>query len=114
MWRGSPAWTDLKDVRRLPSFMVTATMRREQVKEGPHASAWFAHRDHEGRLTGIEICGPSYRDFSAGGDKTLFRLPGAHHRLSAARNPTGHDGGADRRHEPGCPRVAPSRYSLNE
>ena len=77
MWRGSPAWTYLTGVRRLPSVVVTAAIRREQVREGPHASAWFAHRDHEGRLTGIEIRGPDYRGFSAGGDKTLFRLPGA-------------------------------------
>lgn len=77
MWRGSPAWTYLTAIRRLPSVVVTAAIRREQVKEGPHASAWFAHRDHEGRLTGIEIRGPDYRGFSAGGKKTLFRLPGA-------------------------------------
>ncbi len=77
MWRGSPAWTYLTEVRRLPSVVVMAAIRREQVKEGPHASAWFAHRDHEGRLTGIEIRGPDYRGFSPGGDKTLFRLPGA-------------------------------------
>ena len=77
MWRGSPAWTYLTGVRRLPSVVVTAAIRREQVREGPHASAWFAHRDHDGRLTGIEIRGPDYRGFSAGGDKTLFRLPGA-------------------------------------
>ena len=77
MWRGSPAWGYLTEVRRLPSVVVMAAIRREQVKEGPHASAWFAHRDHEGRLTGIEIRGPDYRGFSTGGDKTLFRLPGA-------------------------------------
>ena len=47
------------------------------LREGPQASAWFAHRDHAGRLTGIEIRGPEYRGFSSGGDKTLFRLPGA-------------------------------------
>ena len=77
IWRGSPAWTYLTQVRRLPSVVMTAAIRREQLKEGPHASAWFAHRDHAGRLTGIEIRGPDYRGFSAGGDKTLFRLPGA-------------------------------------
>lgn len=77
VWRGSSAWAYLTEVRRLPAFVVNAAIRREQLKEGPHASAWFAHRDHEGRLTGIEIRGPDYRGFSAGGDKTLFRLPGA-------------------------------------
>ena len=87
MWRGSPAWTYLTDVRRLPSVVVMAAIRREQVREGPHASAWFAHRDHEGRLTNIAIRGPDYRGFSTGGDKTLFRLPGGPtgSRLSSTR-----------------------------
>jgi hypothetical protein len=39
-------------------------------------SAWFAHRDNAGLLTGIEMCGPDYRNFSAGGGKALFRLAG--------------------------------------
>jgi len=77
MRRDLPAWTYLTEVRRLPSVVVKVAIRREQVKEGPHESAWFAHRDHEGRLTGIEIRGPDYRGFSTGGDKTLFRLSGA-------------------------------------
>ena len=46
------------------------------IREGPRGSAWFAHRDGAGRLTGIEMRGANYRNFSAGGDKTLFRLPG--------------------------------------
>ena len=33
-------------------------------------------------LTGIEMRGPDYRNFSAGGDKTLFRLPGGPGRLT--------------------------------
>ncbi|MHB0668281.1 DUF3991 domain-containing protein [Roseomonas mucosa] len=77
VWRGSPTWGYLTGTRRLPSVVVTAAIRHEVLKEGPHASAWFAHRDHAGRLTGIEIRGPEYRGFSSGGDKTLFRLPGA-------------------------------------
>lgn len=77
LWRGSPTWRYLNDTRRLPGLVVTAAVRHEVLREGPQASAWFAHRDHAGRLTGIEIRGPEYRGFSAGGDKTLFRLPGA-------------------------------------
>jgi len=34
------------------------------------------HRDRAGFLTGIEMRGPAWRSFSAGGDKALFRLPG--------------------------------------
>jgi hypothetical protein len=48
----------------------------DTIREGPHASAWFAHRDGAGVLTGIEMRGPDCRNFSAGGGKTLFRLPG--------------------------------------
>ncbi|QDJ12257.1 Hypothetical protein HVPorG_03886 (plasmid) [Roseomonas mucosa] len=77
VWRGSPTWRYLTDTRRLPGIVVTASIRHEVLREGPQASAWFAHRDHAGHLTGIEIRGPEYRGFSAGGDKTLFRLPGA-------------------------------------
>ena len=77
MWPGSPGWTYLTATRRLPRSVVKAAIAHQQLREGPHASAWFAHRDQGGRLTGIEIRGPEYRGFSSGGDKTLFRLPGA-------------------------------------
>ena len=77
MWSGSPSWTYLTETRHLPRSVLKAAISHQQLREGPHASAWFAHRDHDGRLTGIEIRGPEYRGFSSGGDKTLFRLPGA-------------------------------------
>ena len=77
MWCGSPGWTYLTATRHLPRSVLKAAISHQQLREGPHASAWFAHRDHDGRLTGIEIRGPEYRGFSSGGDKTLFRLPGA-------------------------------------
>ena len=54
----------------------------DAVREGPRGSAWFAHRDGAGLLTGIEMRGADYRNFSAGGDKTLFRLPGGPGRLT--------------------------------
>jgi hypothetical protein len=54
----------------------------DAIREGPRGSAWFAHRDGAGLLIGIEMRGPDYRNFSAGGDKTLFRLPGGPGRLS--------------------------------
>ena len=74
---GSPAWNYLTTTRCLPRSVVEAAIGHQQLREGPKASAWFAHRDHEGRLTGIEGRGPEYRGFSSGGDKTLFRFPGA-------------------------------------
>lgn len=75
--RNSPAWHYLTRMRRLPPSVVLAAVRAGTVREGPRASGWFAHRDPAGRLTGIEMRGPQYRGFSPGGEKTLFRLPGA-------------------------------------
>jgi Toprim-like/Protein of unknown function (DUF3991) len=56
--------------------VVSAAISAGMLREGPYASAWFAHRGDDGRLTGFEMRGPDYRGFSPGGEKTLFRLPG--------------------------------------
>ncbi len=74
--RGSPAWLYLTGQRGLPERILAAARAADAVREGPRGSAWFAHRDGAGLLTGIEMRGSDYRNFSAGGDKTLFRLPG--------------------------------------
>ena len=74
--RGSPAWLYLTGQRGLPENILSAARAADAIREGPRGSAWFAHRDGVGLLTGIEMRGPDYRNFSAGGDKTLFRLPG--------------------------------------
>jgi hypothetical protein len=74
--RGSPAWRYLTGQRALPERILAAADALDAVREGPHGSAWFAHRDGAGLLTGIEMRGPAWRGFSAGGGKTLFRLPG--------------------------------------
>jgi hypothetical protein len=75
--RGSPAWLYLAGQRGLPDSVLMAARTANAVREGPRGSAWFAHRDGAGRLTGIEMRGPEFRKFSAGGTKELFRLPGA-------------------------------------
>jgi len=80
--RGSAAWCYLAEQRRLPVRVLIAARITDVVREGPHGSAWFAHRDGAGRLTGIEMRGAAWRGFSAGGGKTLFRLPGGSARLS--------------------------------
>jgi hypothetical protein len=72
----SPAWRYLSERRRLPETILIAARAADAIREGPYGSAWFAHRDHAGRLTGIEMRGPDYLSFSSGGGKTLFRLPG--------------------------------------
>jgi hypothetical protein len=83
--RGSPTWRYLTGVRRLPGWVVAAAISAGMLREGPYASAWFAHRDHDGPLTGIEMRGPNYRGFSPGGTKSLFRLSG---RLRTSSVPT--------------------------
>jgi hypothetical protein len=73
---GSPTWLYLSGQRALPERVLMAARVSDAIREGSHGSAWFAHRDGAGLLTGIEMRGPDYRNFSAGGGKTLFRLPG--------------------------------------
>ena len=82
---GSPAWRYLTEQRGLPETILVSARAADAVREGPRGSAWFAHRDGAGRLTGIEMRGSDYRNFSAGGDKTLFRLPGGPGPLRALR-----------------------------
>jgi hypothetical protein len=74
--RGSPAWRYLTEQRGLPESVLLAARAADAVREGPRGSAWFAHRDNAGVLTGIEMRGANYRNFSAGGGKALFRLAG--------------------------------------
>ena len=74
--RGSATWGYLTGERALPPAVLVAADLFDVVREGPHGSAWFAHRDHTGVLTGIEMRGPDWRGFSDQSDKSLFRLPG--------------------------------------
>jgi len=73
---GSPVWRYLTEQRGLPETILLAAGAADAIREGPRGSAWFAHRDGAGLLTGIEMRGADYHKFSAGGQKTLFRLPG--------------------------------------
>ena len=75
---GSPVWLYLAAQRKLPERILLAARKADAVREGPQGSAWFAHRDAAARVTGIEMRGPDYHNFSAGGSKTLFR-PGESH-----------------------------------
>jgi hypothetical protein len=86
---GSPAWVYLTRQRGLPERILTAAARADVVREGPYGSAWFAHRDGIGVLTGIEMRGPDWLGFSAGGGKALFRLdcgPGRASRIAVAES----------------------------
>ncbi len=79
--RGSLVWRYLTGPRGLPERILVAADAADVVREGPQGSAWFAHRDGADVLTGFEMRGPAWRSFSAGGGKTLFRLPGGTGRL---------------------------------
>ena len=79
----SAVWRYLTETRGLPGRILHLATQHDLIREGPRGSAWFAHRDQEGRLTGIEMRGPGWRGMAAGSDKTLFRLPGGS--LSAPR-----------------------------
>jgi hypothetical protein len=91
---GSPVWHYLAQIRGLPAAVISAAVAAGVLREGPYGTAWFAHTDHAGHLTGIEMRGPAYRGFSPGGTKALFRLPGhlgfgatAMHRVVLAEAP---------------------------
>ncbi len=72
----SPAWLYLTRQRGLPVPLLLAARAADVIREGPYGSGWFAHRDAAGGVTGMEMRGPAWRGFSAGGGKTLFRFPG--------------------------------------
>ena len=71
---GSDVWRYLMEARCLPRNVLRAAAAADVVREGPYASAWFAHRDHAGGLTGIEMRGPEFLGFTTDGVKTLFRF----------------------------------------
>lgn len=75
--RGSRTWRYLAETRCLPSSVLSAAGALDAIREGPYGSAWFAHRDHAGAITGIEMRGRDYYGFTPAGRKTLFRLPGS-------------------------------------
>jgi len=61
---GSATWSYLVRERGLTPEIVEAAARANILREGTYASAWFAHRDGDGVLTGIEMRGPNYRGIS--------------------------------------------------
>jgi hypothetical protein len=79
--QGSRTWEYLTGQRALPPRVLVAAARADAIREGPYGSAWFAHRDNAGDITGVEMRGPRYRGFTPSGHKTLFRLPGSTGRI---------------------------------
>lgn len=75
--RGSPTWSYLTQERGLPASVLEAASAVDGLREDRRGTAWFAHRDDAGVLTGIDMRGPNWRGFAADATKTLFRLPGS-------------------------------------
>ena len=73
---GTPTWRYLTEECCLPPRILALAAWHGLIREGPDSSAWFAHQDQAGRLTGIEMHGPRRRGFGAGSNKSLFQLPG--------------------------------------
>jgi len=86
----SPTWTYLTRERALSDRLLALAGREDVVREGPRASAWFAHKDEHGKITHIETRGPEFKGSLRGGTKSLFRFPGGrppHARLLIAEAP---------------------------
>lgn len=71
--RGSSAWQYLTGSRALAAALVDDASTQDAIREGPHGSAWFAHR-LAGQVSHVEIRGPDYKGSLTGGRKTLFRF----------------------------------------
>jgi Protein of unknown function (DUF3991)/Toprim-like len=69
VWSNSPTWRYLRRQRGLPPAIIKAASVAGVLREGPVGSAWFAHFDHAGAATHVDVRGPT------GGVKSLFRLP---------------------------------------
>lgn len=70
----SAAHRYLREARALPAEVLDLADRSGIIRQGPDGSAWFAHLDATGHLSGWEERGPHWRGFSSGGTKTLFRF----------------------------------------
>jgi hypothetical protein len=75
VWPNSPTWRYLTGKRRLTSSIIQAAIDADVLREGPRASAWFAHRDQVGAVAHVDVRGPLYKGSLKGGAKSLFRLP---------------------------------------
>ena len=76
--RRSDVWRYLEG-RALPDEVLIAAARCDVIREGPHGSAWFAHRDPAGLVTHVDVRGPTYKGSLTGGQKALFAFPSEGH-----------------------------------
>ena len=94
--------------RGLPPPDPAAAAWHGVIREGPEGSAWFAHRHHDRRLSGIEMRGPQVARLLGRRREITVSPAGRRRRAHAARGRRG----ADRRLEPGGPRGAVAEHAL--
>ncbi len=70
---GSKTWRYLREQRPLPPAALHRATSQDAVRAGAYDSAWFAHRQH-GRITHVEVRGPTYKGSLRGGTKSLVRF----------------------------------------
>ncbi|VFU16576.1 DUF3991 domain-containing protein [Methylocella tundrae] len=58
--RRSAVWRYLAIERRLLQAVLDAAARADVLREGPHGSAWFAHRGGDSVVTHVDVRGPTY------------------------------------------------------
>ena len=69
--RHSDVWRYLAG-RGLTEEVLTAAALSDVVRDGPHGSAWFPHRDAAGLVVHVDVRGPTYKGSLTGGSKALF------------------------------------------
>ncbi|KQS71618.1 hypothetical protein ASG39_20335 [Rhizobium sp. Leaf371] len=74
---GSPAHAYLSGARAIPAPVLDLAVAARLIRQGPAGSAWFAHHSDDGAICGWEERGPSWRGYSSGGAKVLFRFGNA-------------------------------------
>jgi hypothetical protein len=72
--KGSPAHAYLTGSRAIPVPVLDHAVAAGLIRQGPAGSAWFAHHGDDGAICGWEERGPSWRGYSSGGAKVLFRF----------------------------------------
>ncbi len=69
---GSQGWRYLIETRGLPVASVERAVQAGMLREGIYGTVWARHQDAQGRVTGWEMRGPSFKGYVKGGSKTLF------------------------------------------
>jgi hypothetical protein len=75
VWLNSPTWRYLRRQRGLSAAIIQAASVAGVLREGPVGSAWFAHFNHVGAVTHVDVRGLTYKGSLTGGVKSLFRFP---------------------------------------